>query len=294
MQPISYWHLMCSQLAGKLFNVRVEAADGQAPVWHKDVRFFKVFLDDKPKAYFFLDPYSRPAGDSSPPFPHWAPNASSCFIMPYLLLPFWDCVVTFIILLLPRIECGGCKMNQNWLLCKVCMYTIWLWLDNTYEFWFVKTCQTYLLSKTQHSCISELLSCLLCCIEGLSWSCCDVEKRGGAWMDEVCGQSKLFAEPGETVRLPVAHMVCNQTPPIGDKPSLMTFRYHRLFLVIFQNLIWSWDHTITFPLTRHLHDLGSSEDIWVWKYELCLLLYHLEALLSQYVCNTMPRRSFAS
>jgi len=29
---------------------------------------------------------------------------------------------------------------------------------------------------------------------------------------------------GAFVRLPVAHMVCNQTPPVGDKPSLMTFR----------------------------------------------------------------------
>ena len=43
-------------------------------------------------------------------------------------------------------------------------------------------------------------------------------------MDEVCGQSRLFAQDGESVRLPVAHMVCNQTPPVGDKPSLMTFR----------------------------------------------------------------------
>jgi hypothetical protein len=43
-------------------------------------------------------------------------------------------------------------------------------------------------------------------------------------MDEVCGQSRLFAQEGESVRLPVAHMVCNQTPPVGDKPSLMTFR----------------------------------------------------------------------
>ena len=33
------------------------------------------------------------------------------------------------------------------------------------------------------------------------------EKRGGAWMDEVVGQSRLFAEPGSDVRLPVAHMV---------------------------------------------------------------------------------------
>lgn len=43
-------------------------------------------------------------------------------------------------------------------------------------------------------------------------------------MDEVCGQSRLFAAGGSDVRLPVAHMVCNQTPPVGEKPSLMTFR----------------------------------------------------------------------
>ena len=44
-------------------------------------------------------------------------------------------------------------------------------------------------------------------------------------MDEVVGRSSLLAPAGEPVRLPVAHMVCNQTPPVGDKPSLMTFRY---------------------------------------------------------------------
>jgi len=98
-------------LARRLFGVEVEAADGEAPVWNDDVRFFKISQGGAPKAYFYLDPYSRPA-----------------------------------------------------------------------------------------------------------------EKRGGAWMDEVCGQSRLFARDGEDLRLPVAHMVCNQTPPIGDKPSLMTFR----------------------------------------------------------------------
>ena len=50
------------------------------------------------------------------------------------------------------------------------------------------------------------------------------EKRGGAWMDEVFARSKLFAPKGSRARLPVAHMVCNQTPPVGTKPSLMTFR----------------------------------------------------------------------
>lgn len=50
------------------------------------------------------------------------------------------------------------------------------------------------------------------------------EKRGGAWMDEVLGRSRLLAPADRKVRLPVAHMVCNQTPPVGDEPSLMTFR----------------------------------------------------------------------
>ncbi|CAH1444032.1 unnamed protein product [Lactuca virosa] len=42
------------------------------------------------------------------------------------------------------------------------------------------------------------------------------EKRGGAWMDDK-----------NSVRLPIAHMVCNQMPPVADKLSatgLMTFR----------------------------------------------------------------------
>lgn len=41
---------------------------------------------------------------------------------------------------------------------------------------------------------------------------------------QITTQSKLFAPPGSKVRLPAAHMVCNQSPPLGDKPSLMTFR----------------------------------------------------------------------
>lgn len=46
------------------------------------------------------------------------------------------------------------------------------------------------------------------------------EKRGGAWMDVCVGRSTAFGD----VRLPVAHLVCNQAPPVGDQPSLMTFR----------------------------------------------------------------------
>ncbi|XP_047315714.1 probable cytosolic oligopeptidase A [Impatiens glandulifera] len=50
------------------------------------------------------------------------------------------------------------------------------------------------------------------------------EKRGGAWMNEVFARSLVLSRDGVTPRLPVAHIVCNQMPPVGDKPSLMTFR----------------------------------------------------------------------
>jgi oligopeptidase A len=43
-------------------------------------------------------------------------------------------------------------------------------------------------------------------------------------MNVVFSRSRVLARNGLPVRLPVAHMVCNQTPPVGDKPSLMTFR----------------------------------------------------------------------
>jgi oligopeptidase A len=46
-------------------------------------------------------------------------------------------------------------------------------------------------------------------------------KRGGAWMDVALSRRR---RPDGTVRLPVAYLVCNMTNPVGDKPSLMTFR----------------------------------------------------------------------
>ncbi len=45
------------------------------------------------------------------------------------------------------------------------------------------------------------------------------EKRGGAWMGDCIGRAKIKGE----IRLPVAYLVCNQTPPVDGKPSLMTF-----------------------------------------------------------------------
>ena len=50
-------------LCKRIFGVDIIAADGEVPVWHDDVRFFKV-LDEASGEHvssFYLDPYSRPA-----------------------------------------------------------------------------------------------------------------------------------------------------------------------------------------------------------------------------------------
>jgi oligopeptidase A len=98
-------------LSKRIFGVTITPADGEASVWHPDVRYFQVADETgTPIAHFFLDPYSRPA-----------------------------------------------------------------------------------------------------------------EKRGGAWMDECIARARVRRTNGSSVRLPVAYLVCNQTPPVDDKPSLMTF-----------------------------------------------------------------------
>lgn len=98
-------------LVKRLFGVTVTPADGLAPVWHEDVRYFQI-ADEKgdPIAYFYLDAYSRPA-----------------------------------------------------------------------------------------------------------------EKRGGAWMDVCINRGKITENGVTTIRLPVAYLICNQTPPVDGQPSLMTF-----------------------------------------------------------------------
>ncbi|MGK7912634.1 MAG: M3 family metallopeptidase [Synechococcus sp.] len=98
-------------LCGRIFDIQIEAANGEAPVWHPDVQYFKISRDGEAIAYFYLDSYSRPA-----------------------------------------------------------------------------------------------------------------EKRGGAWMDECLTRAKMTIDDQSVTRLPVAYLTCNQTPPVDDKPSLMTFR----------------------------------------------------------------------
>jgi oligopeptidase A len=45
------------------------------------------------------------------------------------------------------------------------------------------------------------------------------DKRGGAWMDVCIGKSEAMNRD-----IPVAYLTCNGSPPVGDQPSLMTFR----------------------------------------------------------------------
>jgi oligopeptidase A len=48
-------------LVHRLFGITVTAADGEASVWHPDVRYFQVAREGEAIAHFYLDPYSRPA-----------------------------------------------------------------------------------------------------------------------------------------------------------------------------------------------------------------------------------------
>lgn len=49
-------------LANRIFDITIAPADGVAPVWHPDVRYFQVLNGSgDPIAHFYLDPYSRPA-----------------------------------------------------------------------------------------------------------------------------------------------------------------------------------------------------------------------------------------
>lgn len=73
------------------------------------------------------------------------------------------------------------------------------------------------------------------------------EKRGGAWMDVCLGRSRVMQ------RIPIAYLTCNGSPPVGDKPSLMTFRE-------VETLFHEFGHGLQHMLTRVEHaDAAGSE-----------------------------------
>jgi oligopeptidase A len=63
-------------------------------------------------------------------------------------------------------------------------------------------------------------------------------KRGGAWMDGCI--NRLLTDQAE--QLPVAFLTCNFTPPVGDKPSLLT---HDEVLTLFHEFGHGLHHLLT-------------------------------------------------
>lgn len=78
-------------------------------------------------------------------------------------------------------------------------------------------------------------------------------KRGGAWMNNALDRKRTVAG----LRLPVAYLVCNQTPPVGDAPSLMTFAE-------VETLFHEFGHGLQHMLTRveHVDAAGINNVEW--------------------------------
>lgn len=63
-------------------------------------------------------------------------------------------------------------------------------------------------------------------------------KRGGAWMDDC--RARMSIEDG--VQLPVAYLTCNFTPPVGNKPALLT---HNELTTLFHEFGHGLHHMLT-------------------------------------------------
>ena len=63
-------------------------------------------------------------------------------------------------------------------------------------------------------------------------------KRGGAWMDECVGRYVI----NQTEQIPVAYLVCNLTPPIGDEAALFT---HDEVITLFHEFGHGLHHMLT-------------------------------------------------
>ena len=64
------------------------------------------------------------------------------------------------------------------------------------------------------------------------------DKRGGAWMDDC----RVRRHQGEQLQIPVAYLVCNFTPPVGDTPALLT---HSELTTLFHEFGHGLHHMLT-------------------------------------------------
>lgn len=93
------------------------------------------------------------------------------------------------------------------------------------------------------------------------------DKRGGAWMGVCLGASQALE------RSPVAYLTCNGSPPVGDTPSLMTFREVRVSVtwIVFlreplaRSLSWSFQRSCTSRGSRERNEANwfSSRGAWM-------------------------------
>jgi len=63
-------------------------------------------------------------------------------------------------------------------------------------------------------------------------------KRGGAWMDEYQGRRRRDHD----VQIPVAYLVCNFSPPVGERPALLT---HHEVTTLFHEFGHGLHHMLT-------------------------------------------------
>ena len=107
-------------------------------------------------------------------------------------------------------------------------------------------------------------------------------KRGGAWMDECISRSVFGDDPRNgpnghegNVQLPAAHLVCNFSPPLGGKPSLLT---HEEVLTLFHEFGHGLHHLLTkvdYPSIAGINGVAWDAvelpsqllELWCWEHE---------------------------
>ena len=72
--------------------------------------------------------------------------------------------------------------------------------------------------------------------------------------------------PGQTVRLPVAYLICNQTPPVDGKPALMSFHEVKTLFHEFGHGLHHMLTTVDYGLAAGIHnvewDAGTAQSIY--------------------------------